>query len=262
MKKVLLIIVIILGLWLLLFTTDYILYKNDHKPFIVLKTDKKEYQDGYVITYTGLGYKVIEYNRETIKKFIFLPIFKQVKNEFKIIDETGEVCNKGTEYFYEDDNFKYYFFCKRNVFIEFDDGLKVSIDKALASQMITIDQLKEKNLEFGKENKYAIELEIEADKTCSYYESDPSKLVKKSDSLYYYCIRSANIYVNKNYSSFEQAFEKKINIKNLVYDMNKETEYESGAILYSNSNYRILVCSNNKVILGTNQMEYFDIFCK
>lgn len=262
MKKLLLVIVIILGLWVVLFTTDYILYKNNHKPLLILKTDKKEFQDGYVATYTGLGYKVVEYNRESIKQFTFIPIFKQVKSQFKIVDETGELCNKGKEYFYEDDYFKYYFFCKRNVFIEFDDGLKLSVNKALASQMVTIEELKEKDLEFGKENKYDIELEVEVDKTCSYYESDSTKLIRKSDNLYYYCINGANIYINNSYSSFEQAFEKKINISNLVYGMNKETEYESGAILYSTTNYRILVCSNNKVILGTNQMEYFDIFCK
>ena len=65
MKKVLIIIGIILIVLIVLaltfFGVDYFRVQNQEKPLFVIKTD--EVNDGGTIIYTGLGYKVIDYNR-------------------------------------------------------------------------------------------------------------------------------------------------------------------------------------------------------
>ena len=65
MKKVLIIIGAILLLLLILsiifFSVDYIRVQNQQNPIFAVKTD--EVNDGGSIIYTGLGYKIIDYNR-------------------------------------------------------------------------------------------------------------------------------------------------------------------------------------------------------
>ncbi len=70
-------------LWLVLFTWigltlyDFVQVKRQKDPLFCVKTTEKEYLDGKTNTCIGLGYKVIKYNRESIKALEFKPIWAQ-----------------------------------------------------------------------------------------------------------------------------------------------------------------------------------------
>lgn len=65
MKKTLIIIGVILIVLVVLaitfFGVDYFRVQNQETPIFAIKTD--EVNDGGTVIYTGLGYKVIDYNR-------------------------------------------------------------------------------------------------------------------------------------------------------------------------------------------------------
>ena len=104
-------------------------------------------------------------------------------------------------------------------------------------------------------------MEIKGTSNCNYYDGDINSLTSISDNLSYYCLESANIYVNSNYYSLSEAL-KKYNMDQIIYDMNKDITYESGSAMYSRDNYKIIVCKNNKVIIGTDKLENFDFLCE
>lgn len=60
-KKVAIIIGIIILVWVIFFTTDYIRVKNNKTPIFCINING--YDDGGTQEYLGLGYKVIDYNR-------------------------------------------------------------------------------------------------------------------------------------------------------------------------------------------------------
>lgn len=61
MKKGKKIIIIVLTIWLVFFTTDYMLYKFDKRPIFSIPI--VVYKDGGTVEYYGPGYKIIKYNR-------------------------------------------------------------------------------------------------------------------------------------------------------------------------------------------------------
>jgi len=61
---------IILCLWLLLFVTDYIMYKND-MPLLFAKTEIREIQEKRVTVESGLGYYVIMDENNLSEMFLF-----------------------------------------------------------------------------------------------------------------------------------------------------------------------------------------------
>lgn len=70
-------------------------------------------------------------------------------NEITIIDNTGEVCANAILYFYTDSEYKYYFNCLKNIFIQVG-GEEYEVSDALANKVVTIDELKAAGLEFSK----------------------------------------------------------------------------------------------------------------
>lgn len=67
--------VVIIGLFAI-WTTDFIRTKKDEKPIFCVKTVEHKYDDGNATECIGLGYKVINYNRSSIKtKNQFAPFF-------------------------------------------------------------------------------------------------------------------------------------------------------------------------------------------
>ena len=60
MSKIHKLLLIILIIWVTFFTTDYILYRFQKKPFFSIPI--KAYKDGGTVEYYGIGYKIIKYN--------------------------------------------------------------------------------------------------------------------------------------------------------------------------------------------------------
>lgn len=74
---------IVLLAWMALVVTDYIHVHNEEKPqFCWFNEKTTSYDDGSVTECTGLGYKVINYNRNSFKAIEFGP--------FWITDRTAE----------------------------------------------------------------------------------------------------------------------------------------------------------------------------
>lgn len=69
---------IVLFGWMALVVTDYIHVKNEEKPqFCWFNEKTTDYSDGSVTECTGLGYKVINYNRTSFKAIEFGPFWTQ-----------------------------------------------------------------------------------------------------------------------------------------------------------------------------------------
>lgn len=84
-KKVVIKKIVNIALWVILFiwiafcVTDFILVKTDNKPVFCAFNKVKEFEDGKVSSCYGLGYKVINYNRESMSGLVFSPVWKKVK---------------------------------------------------------------------------------------------------------------------------------------------------------------------------------------
>lgn len=61
---------IIVGFWLLLFVTDYIMYKND-MPILFAVTKIQDINGNHVITERGLGYYVITNEENAPELYVF-----------------------------------------------------------------------------------------------------------------------------------------------------------------------------------------------
>ena len=69
-NTILISLAVIVGLWLLLFVTDYILYKNG-VPMIFSKMEIKEENGNHVTIETGLGYYSIVEENNTPELYLF-----------------------------------------------------------------------------------------------------------------------------------------------------------------------------------------------
>ena len=69
-STILISLAVILGAWLLLFGTDYILLKND-MPILFSKTEIKEQQGERLVIDTGLGYYVITDENNISQMYLF-----------------------------------------------------------------------------------------------------------------------------------------------------------------------------------------------
>ena len=61
---------VIIGIWAILFTTDYIMFKNGY-PLLFAITKVEEIEDKHIITESGLGYYVIQNEQDTPKLYLF-----------------------------------------------------------------------------------------------------------------------------------------------------------------------------------------------
>lgn len=262
MKKIGYLLLGLIGLWVIIFGLNYILYKQNQKPLLTFKTVQYEDDNHHITEYYSLGYKVIMKEQGWIKQSVIKPLWVKTKPDvkFDIIDETIDTCLEGKTYFYEDKYYQYYFNCDRKIKIEMDNK-KYDLKTALDNGLITLDELSEK-LKFNKENKVQFTMEVNFDKECDMLQGDASKYIKVKDHLYYYCVNSANIYVNRNYYSFMEAFQNTIQTDMITIDMHLARQYEGGGTMYENNSYRMLICPNQDVILGPTSLEFLDIFCK
>ena len=121
---------------------------------MTFKTNNYVYFDGTVTEYIGLGYKMIDYNRKSIKEKSFKIITNKVEDltdSLVIIDNTSDVCAEEIYNFYEDENNKYYFNCKKEYEIKIDNK-KYKLEDALKNNLIKVDELSN-YLEFMTEQK-------------------------------------------------------------------------------------------------------------
>ena len=61
---------VIIGLWSVLFITDYIMYKND-SPLLFVTTTINDINGEHIITESGLGYYVIENEQNIAELYLF-----------------------------------------------------------------------------------------------------------------------------------------------------------------------------------------------
>ena len=65
--------------WIVIILIDYINARKERTPYFCLKTEVKEYSDGKTTICTGLGYKIYDYNRQSINAIEFGPLFTKEK---------------------------------------------------------------------------------------------------------------------------------------------------------------------------------------
>ena len=70
-------------------------------------------------------------------------------NEITIIDKTGDVCGEALLYFYQDSEYKYYFDCLKEIYVQVN-GNQYEVSYALKNKVVTINELAEAGLEFSK----------------------------------------------------------------------------------------------------------------
>ncbi len=86
-KIVSILFTLILIAWIGLIVFDFIRCgqkSNDgqtQKPLIVIKETKYDFDDGTAIEYMSLGYKYIEYNRNSLKAYEFGPFWLKVRTQ-------------------------------------------------------------------------------------------------------------------------------------------------------------------------------------
>ena len=76
--KVLVILAIIA--WVGIIFVDYFKATSTGEPIFCIKEETKNYNDGSVYICTGLGYKMIRYDRKSISAVEFGPFFIQERN--------------------------------------------------------------------------------------------------------------------------------------------------------------------------------------
>ncbi len=135
MKNVFKFISLLLLLWLITITTDYILYKNNKNPFFAINTSI--YKDGGSKDYFGLGYKVIRCNTLTGDKNIHFGFYNINVNNFCINSRSDEHSFKGTIVTVE----------KENLLIKPNDDQKEN----LSSDLFSITKDKDIFYEVGME---------------------------------------------------------------------------------------------------------------
>ena len=66
---------VVLIVWIGICVTDFIRAKQENKPIFTFASNKTEYVDGDVTSYTGLGYKIYFYERDSHSGVKFGPFW-------------------------------------------------------------------------------------------------------------------------------------------------------------------------------------------
>ena len=70
---------VIIAVLAIVWVTDFIKVQNDKKPVFCLVEKTHKFKDGTVDECVGLGYKIYDYNRESIDAHQFGPLFIKMK---------------------------------------------------------------------------------------------------------------------------------------------------------------------------------------
>ena len=158
MKKIIkigiIVLVSLLVLWFALYLVDNARFRKSNKPLFILKTKNYLFFDGTVTEYDSLFYKMIVYNRKSMKENSFKALWDPIVNDadnIYLTDKNKDNCNSSVYPFYEDDNYKYNLECKYEYFVNYDNK-KYSIKDAIDKNIISIEQL-ESYINFEKTKK-------------------------------------------------------------------------------------------------------------
>ena len=151
MKKEIKILIIVLCVVFGVFILDYlrsVIFKKE--PLIVISTINRE---GVKIS-NGILYRTYNCNgtiyvESKTSKFDCPAVPKGIS----ISQNNKDICVDGIDYFYEDENYRYYFTCMKSnyIFIKKDDK-EYTLKNALNNKIITINDI-ENLIEFNKESK-------------------------------------------------------------------------------------------------------------
>ena len=160
MKKMLKVILAVIGIVALLFIIDLICIFAINRPLLAIKEDNG---DSANLIYRGLVYNTYnchEYSSPQIKlkgsKFTCAASSNKI---IEIIDKTKDIkdfaCNETLESFYQDDNYNYYWNCIKNEYmiVKYENGYEETISEALKKGTINIKDLDSYNIECIKEKK-------------------------------------------------------------------------------------------------------------
>lgn len=186
MKKEIKILIIVLCVVFGVFILDYlrsVIFKKE--PLIVVSTINRE---GVKIS-NGILYRTYNCNgtiyvESKTSKFDCPAVPKGIS----ITQNNKDICVDGIDYFYEDENYRYYFTCMKSnyIFIKKDDK-EYTLKNALNNKIITINDIKNL-IEFNKESKKNTETikEVELIKESSKCSTKSEKIYTYNKTEYYY----------------------------------------------------------------------------
>lgn len=161
MKKSKKIILKVIGIFIMLLILDLVCIFLINRPLLAIKQDNG---DSVNLIYKGLFYDTYnchEYSIPQIKlkgtKFACaierVDIGKVVKIKDKTKNKINFSCAEILESFYQDENYIYFWECKKNKYmiVEYESGFEESISSALKYKTIKISDLDKFNIDYIKE---------------------------------------------------------------------------------------------------------------
>ncbi len=260
MKVFIKIFILLIAIWIVIFLFNLFMMSNHTKPIVIFDTFTYEYEGYNYTEYTSLGYKVIMKEKGWLKesKLAFIWTENIPNMKFIVRDETEGDCGKAFEPFYEDEHYEYYFSCDKDIFIEIDKE-KYPVKDALDKKLITIEELKEFiDVEEKRKILYSFELN---NSSCQAFTEDVNQLKMLNTNLYTYCLDEVNIYINSKYYTFQEVFNDKITLDSLTLEMKEIGNYDNGAKMYTDFYANILICPNERIVIGNSDMVYYDFMC-
>lgn len=179
MKKEIRILIIVLCTVFGIFILDYlrsVIFKKE--PLIVISTINREgVKISNSILYKTYNCNGTIYVESKTSKFD-CPV---VPKGISITQNNKDICVDGIDYFYEDENYRYYFTCMKSnyIFIKKDDK-EYTLKDALNNKIITINDI-ENLIEFNKESKKDTEVIKEVELV-----RENNKCITKSEKIYTY----------------------------------------------------------------------------
>lgn len=186
MKKGIKILIIVLCTIFCVFIFDYlrsVIFKKE--PLIVISTTNQEgVKISNSILYRTYNCNGTIYVESKTSKFNCPVVSKNIS----ITQNNKDICVDGIDYFYEDENYRYYFTCMKSnyIFIKKDDK-EYTLKDALNNKIITINDI-ENLIEFNKESKKDTEVikEVELVKDKNKCSTKLEKIYTYNKTEYYY----------------------------------------------------------------------------
>lgn len=149
------IFILIIELLIFLLVFDFLFVRLFNSTPVV---SYKEVQGGDKI-YNAVWYRVYRCKDEYGSEKNYIVDYNQkfncskIQNNFEIEDRTGDVCAEAVLYIYEDDNYKYYLPCLKNIYVVFSSGIKLPVNIALQGGIVKISELENKGVDIFRESK-------------------------------------------------------------------------------------------------------------
>lgn len=140
---------------------EYYYYTPNNADYSIKYNNKyytiKDAIDKNIITLSSLQGLGLEYFKKSLNKIDIKEDDKKETNDriIKLVDKSnGANCAQAIEYFYEDNNYKYYFTCKKSQYMYLIiDGKEYLLTSALKNKITTIKELEDNGIRFPKQSK-------------------------------------------------------------------------------------------------------------